>query len=51
MGEAMVTKKCKTCKKEFSYSSAQAQWLLDRNLADFPHCPACRQIRKVKKHG
>jgi hypothetical protein len=46
MADIRVTKTCKTCKKPFSISQGEMQWLKDKGLLPFEHCTECRKKRR-----
>ena len=47
MVEIRITKICKTCKKPFSISKGELEWLEKKGLAPFEHCSECRKKRKL----
>ena len=46
MDEDRVMKTCKTCKKPFSISQGELDWLEKKGLAPFEHCSECRKKRR-----
>lgn len=43
-----ITRTCKeeNCKKEFTISAAEANWLKEKGLELFKRCPECRKRRR-----
>ena len=46
MAEIRINKICKTCKKPFSISKGELEWLEKKGLAPFERCPECRKKRR-----
>ena len=46
-----ITKKCKSkgCGKLFTTSKEEANWLENKGLGMFTHCPECRKARKARR--
>lgn len=47
--EKTITRRCKECGKDFTYSVTEAEWLKANGLEPYKRCPACRKKRKEER--
>jgi len=48
-GYKFLIVKCRDCGFSFGITPEQQQWLYERQLGLFSHCPECREKRRIAK--